>query len=361
MTVYNFAAGPAMLPLPVMRQIQKEFLDWRGLGISVIEISHRSKEFIALLAETDELFRQVSGVPENFAILYCHGGAQMQFSMVPMNLIGLRPARKALYVETGNFAQRARQEAEKFGEIEVVASGEAGNFARLPDLRSLTLDKTASYIHLTSNNTLYGTQWTSYPDTQGIPLVVDATSDILSRPMDWNQIGVLYAGAQKNLGPAGIAMAIVRKDLLGHAGPHCPRLMDYQTYAQNQSMANTPNTFAMYAINLVLKWQLQEGGLKVMQQRSLEKARLLYETLDQSSFYQGTADPQHRSLMNVTFVLPNEALLELFLSEALANGLVALKGHRAVGGVRASIYNPMPLAGVRVLADFMQQFEKTRG
>lgn len=361
MSIYNFAAGPAMLPIPVMKQIQDEWINWNGMGVSVIEISHRSKEFEALLAENDELIREVADLPDDFEILYTHGGAQMQFSMVPMNLLGLKPGNIAQYIETGNFASIARKEAEKFGHIEIIATGEADNFSKLPDLDQVNWDQNASYVHITSNNTLFGTQWKAYPDLGETPLVIDATSDIFSKPIDWSRVGLMYGGAQKNLGPSGLALALVRKDLLGKATQPCPKLMDYSVYAGNHSMANTPNTFALYALNLIMKWIKAEGGLSVMEERNQTKAKTIYEVIDGSDFYQGTAQEADRSIMNVTFTLPSDEMLQEFLKESQAAGLYALKGHRVVGGARASIYNPMPQEGVDALASFMKFFAQKRG
>ncbi len=359
MTVYNFSAGPAMLPVPVMERVKEEFLNFNNMGASVIEISHRSKEFEAVLAATDDLFRKLTGLPNTHEILYCHGGAQMQFSMVPMNLLLSKHHRKALYVETGNFAKLARVEAEKFGTIHVVADGAENNYSEIPAMPAL--DEQASYVHITSNNTLVGTRWHEFPETGPVPLVVDATSEILSRKMDYSKFGLLYAGTQKNLGPSGMSMALVRKDLIGHSGPFCPKLMDYKIYQDNHSMANTPNTFAIYMIYYVLQWLEEQGGVEAMEKLNGEKAETLYQAIDASDFYKGTAHKDHRSHMNATFVLPTDELLQKFLSEALDNGLYALKGHRLVGGARASMYNAMPIEGVQKLVEFMKEFERTNG
>ena len=359
--IYNFGAGPAMLPATVMRQIQEEFLDFQGMGVSIIEISHRSPEFEALLSETDELIRQVAGLPKSHEILYLHGGAQMLFSAIPLNLIGLKPSKKALYVETGNFAHIARKEAEKFGQIDVIASGESSQFKALPKLTPEMFDPAASYMHLTGNNTLYGTQYPQFPDTGGIPLVVDLTSEIFSRQLDYSQFAAVYAGAQKNLGPSGIALSIINKDLIGYAAKDCPKLLDFKVLLENHSMVNTINTFGVYVMNLVLKWIVSEGGVSVLEARNAAKANLLYQVLDRSSLYSAVAKTSDRSMMNVCFNLNPPDLLPLFLSEALEQGLYALKGHRAVGGARASIYNAMPIEGVQALVQFMNEFERTRG
>ena len=357
--VYNFGAGPAMLPRPVMKQVQEGFLDFAGLGVSIVEVSHRSKQFEALLSETDELFRRVAKLPENYEILYFHGGAQMLFSAVPLNLMGRKPKRMAQYVETGNFSQIAATEAAKFGRIELAASSAANGFAEIPKI--IPVDPEASFLHITSNNTLFGTQYKEFPKTGEVPLVVDMTSEILSRPIDYSKTGLVYAGAQKNLGPSGIAMVFVRKDLIGHAPKDCPKLLDFAVYRDNHSMANTANTFAIWMINLVLKWLEGEGGVEAISKINSQKAAVLYDCLDQSQFYRPVAHKEHRSLMNVCSNLAQEDLLADFVAQAQKQGLYALKGHRLVGGARASIYNAMPLAGVQALADFMKEFERTKG
>jgi len=359
--VYNFGAGPAMLPFPVMQQIRDEFLDYNGMGVSIVEISHRSKEFEAVLARCDALVREVAGLPDNFEILYTHGGAQMQFSAVPMNLLPLKPARKAVYTETGNFSKLANVEAQRFGNIVIASSSKDTQYDRLPPFTRDMVDDDASYAYITSNNTIYGTQYPSYPDMGDIPLVVDATSDVFSRTVDYSKLGVVFAGLQKNLGVSGTALVLARKDLIGHAMERTPSLVDWAVYQKNHSMANTINTFAIYAMTLVLQWLKDQGGIVGIQKLNEQKAALLYDTIDTCDLYKGTAQRGSRSRMNVTFVLPDEEVTNLFLKEAQANGLYALKGHRVVGGVRASIYNPMPLAGCRKLAEFMREFARTRG
>jgi phosphoserine aminotransferase len=359
--VYNFGAGPAMLPTSVMERARDEFLDYQGMGASVIEISHRSKEFEALLAHTDELFREISGLPEEFEILYVHGSAQMQFAAVPFNLLDLNPAHKAAYIETGNFAMLARKEASRFGNITVAASSENTNFDRIPDFDPTLLDEDTSYVHLTSNNTIFGTRWHSFPDTGHIPLVADMTSELLSRKLDFNKFGLIFAGLQKNLGPSGMATALIRKDLLGKALPTTPSLLNYAVYAKNHSMPNTINTFAVYMMNLVLQWLKEQGGLSAIEALNTTKATLIYDVIDNNDFYIGSAHKDHRSHMNVTFNLANSDLDQKFLDEALTHDLYALKGHRMVGGIRASIYNAMPLEGCQTLADFMQDFARKNG
>jgi phosphoserine aminotransferase len=359
--VYNFGAGPAMLPFPVMQQIREEFLNYNGMGVSVIEISHRSKEFEAVLARCDDLMREIGSIGDSHEILYMHGGAQMQFSAVPLNLLALKPARKAVYSETGNFSRLANVEAARFGDITIASSSKDTQYDRLPPLTRDMVDDDASYAFITSNNTIYGTQYRQYPDLGDIPLVIDATSDIYSRPVDFSRIGVMFAGLQKNLGVSGTAVVVVRKDLIGHAMERTPSLLDYAVNQKNHSMPNTINTFAIYAMTLVLQWIKDQGGLAAMARLNEEKAAVIYDTVDQLDFYRGTAQKQDRSLMNVTFVLPDEDLTSRFLKQALENGLYALKGHRVVGGVRASIYNPMPLAGCHKLAEFMREFARTNG
>jgi phosphoserine aminotransferase len=359
--VYNFGAGPAMLPTAVMEKARDEFLDFNGMGASIIEISHRSAEFEAVLNRADELFRELSGLPENYEILYVHGGAQMQFSAIPLNLLGLKPAHKAAYVESGNFAMLARKEAERFGNITIAASSEATNFDRIPDFNPSQLDPETSYVHITSNNTIFGTRWHSFPNTGDIPLVADMTSELLSRKLDYKQFGVIFAGLQKNLGPSGLAVVLIRKDLLGHVLPKTPSLLDYSVYAKNHSLYNTNNTFAMYMMGLVLEWLKDQGGVPAIEALNEKKAMTLYDVIDTSEFYIGSAHPDHRSRMTVTFNLRDNSLLDTFVKEALAQGLYALKGHRLVGGVRACIYNAMPLEGCVALADFMKEFERRNG
>jgi phosphoserine aminotransferase len=359
--VYNFGAGPATLPVPVMQRIQQEFLDFRGMGVSIIEISHRSKEFEALLTECDVMIRELASLPANYQILYTHGGAQMQFAAVPLNLLGLKPARKAVYSETGHFSRLANEEAKRYGNIVIAASSKDSKYDHIPAFTRAMVDDDASYAFITSNNTIFGTQFRAYPDMGDIPLVVDATSDIFSRVTDFSKTGVVFAGMQKNLGPSGTALVIVRDDLIGKPLERTPSLLDYAVYQKNHSMPNTINTFAIYTMWLVLQWMKDLGGIAGIEKLNAQKAATLYDTINANDFYKGTAQKAHRSSMNVTFVCPTEELNTLFLKEALANGLYALKGHRVVGGIRASIYNPMPLAGCRKLAEFMKEFARKHG
>ena len=359
--VYNFGAGPAMLPEAVMRRAQEEFLDYRGIGASVIEISHRSRDFMDIVEAADALLRELAGIPENYRILYVHGGAQMQFSAIPLNLIARRQRRKAAYVVTGNFANLAAKEAARYGEIDTSCNSAASDFDRIPKLDPATVDAETSYVHITSNNTIYGTRWNGFPDTGATPLVADMTSELLSRELEIDRFGVIFASLQKNLGPSGLAVVIIREDLLDFALPETPGLLHYQACADKNSLANTINTFAVYMMKLVLEWLRGEGGVGAMEQRNADKAAMLYEVVDDSDFYLGTAHAPDRSHMNVTFNLAENDLLDTFLREAESSGLYALKGHRKVGGARASIYNAMPTAGCRALADFMRQFERRRG
>lgn len=359
--VYNFGAGPAMLPVPVMQQIQEEFIDFQGMGVSLIEISHRSKEFEAVINRCDELIRELANLPENYKILYTHGGAQMQFAGVPLNLLGLKPAHKAVYCETGNFSKLANKEAARYGDIVIACSSADTDYDRIPTLTKDMIPDDASYAYITSNNTIYGTRYQEYPDTGDTPLVIDATSDMFSHVVDFSKIGLMFAGMQKNLGPSGTAAIIIREDLIGHALEKTPSLLDYAVYEKSHSLANTNNTFAIYTMSLVMQWLKDQGGIAAIEKVNRVKAATLYDVIDQSSYYSGTAHPDHRSIMNVTFTLPDEDSTAAFLKQAGEIGLYALKGHRNVGGVRASIYNAMPLAGCEKLAEFMKEFERTQG
>jgi phosphoserine aminotransferase len=356
--VFNFTPGPAMLPLEVLEQIQAEFLDYQGLGASLIEISHRSPEFEAILSETDALIRELAKLPEDFAILYVHGSARMQFSAIPLNFKNRVPSQKMLYFHTGSFAKMAMDEAKRYGPVHEVASSKASNYDRIPEFDPAIFETEAAYVHLTSNNTIFGTRWQSYPDTQKIPLIVDATSDIFSRVIDYSRLAVVYAGLQKNLGPSGMALVLVRKDLLKYAAPETPTLLHYATYEKDHSLTNTTNTFAIYVMQLVLRWLKKQGGISAIESLNNKKAELLYHYLDRSALFVPFAHSAHRSTMNVTFNLKKPELDELFLKEALQEGLYALKGHRSVGGMRASLYNAMPLQGVQKLVQFMEEFER---
>jgi phosphoserine aminotransferase len=357
--IHNFNAGPAALPLPVLEEIQDSFLNFAGSGMSVMEISHRSKWFDDVINDAIERVQRILQLDGRFHVLFLQGGASMQFCMVPMNFLSKNDT--ADYVNTGTWSTKAIKEAQIQGKsIQVIASSEDQNFAYIP--KNLQLTPNATYVHITSNNTIKGTQWSTFPDTGGIPIVSDMSSDIFSRPLDVDKFGLIYAGAQKNMGPAGVCLAIIREDLLARTPEEIPTMLRYSTYAQKNSMFNTPPCFAIYTVQLVLKW-LEEtiGGLDKMTALNQEKANLLYDYMDQSGFYKGTAEQESRSLMNVTFRLPSEDLEKKFVAEALKNGLGGLKGHRSVGGCRASIYNPTPLAAVSALVDFMKTFEQKYG
>ncbi len=328
------------------------------MGVSIIEISHRAKEFVAVLDQAQSLFRELTGLPDNYRILFVHGGARMQFSALPLNLAGRVPSKKCLYVESGNFASLAAKEAAAFCHVETIASSVDTDYDCIPQLVPEAIDQDAAYLHITSNNTLYGTRWNQFPETGNVPLIADMTSELLSRQIDYNQFGVVSAGLQKNLGPSGMAMVIVREDLLGHADEKTPTLLNYTQCDKDNSLTNTTNTFAVYVIKLVLEWLKEQGGVAAIEKLNERKAERLYQVIDSSGFYRGIAQPEHRSIMNVSFKLTSKELDAKFLQEAEAVGLYALKGHRNVGGIRASIYNPMPLEGVKKLAGFMEEFER---
>ncbi|MDR3279527.1 MAG: 3-phosphoserine/phosphohydroxythreonine transaminase [Synergistaceae bacterium] len=353
--VYNFAAGPAVLPLEVLLRIQKDFPVYQNTGMSVLEMSHRSAMFEEIAAQAEALFRELLNIPDNYCVLFVQGGATMQFSMVPLNL--MRRSKKANYVVTGEFAQKAAQEAQKFGSATVTASSADRQYAYIPNLSMSSFDHDADYVHITLNNTIYGTRFPSLPDTGEIPLVADMSSCILSEVVDVSRFGLIYAGAQKNIGPSGLCLVAIRKDLVGFAPASAPVLLDYRTYADHASLYNTPPTFAIYVAKLLFEWLKSKGGVEGIETVNREKAAILYDFLDESSLFQGTADREFRSFMNATFVLLNENLTAAFLSEASAAGFVNLKGHRAVGGIRASLYNAMPVEGIVSLVDFMKRFE----
>ncbi|MEW6132940.1 MAG: 3-phosphoserine/phosphohydroxythreonine transaminase [Pseudomonadota bacterium] len=358
-TIYNFSAGPAVLPKAVLQQVQTELVDWHGCGMSVMEMSHRGKEFMGIAAEAEADLRALMNIPANYKVLFLQGGASAQFAMVPMNL--LRGKTSADYLNTGEWSKKAIKEAKKFGSVNVVASSEDRNFSYAPEQSAWKLDPDAAYVHYTPNETIGGVEifWT--PETGDVPLVADMSSTILSRPIDVSKYGLIYAGAQKNIGPAGLTIVIVREDLLGQTVAGTPTMYDYKTHADNGSMYNTPPTFAMYVAGLVFKWIAAQGGLAAMEKINREKAKLLYDLLDSSDFYHSPVAKENRSLMNVPFTLRDAALDEAFLKGAKERGLLQLKGHRSVGGMRASIYNAMPREGVQALVDYMREFEKSRG
>ena len=357
--VYNFSAGPAVLPVSVLEEARKDLLALPGVGMSILEISHRSKKFdeVILGAETD--MRKLAAIPDNYQILFLQGGASLQFSMVPMNL--LPAGGKADYIVTGSWSKKAVKEAQKVGQVKVAATTEPENFTRVPRQDEIAYDSEAAYVHFTTNNTIFGTEWRSEPRAGDAPLVADASSDIFSRPIGVSKYGLIYAGAQKNLAPAGVTLVIIRDDLLARSPEGLPTMLDYNTHAKARSLYNTPPVFTIYVMGLVLKWLIAEGGLEAVQRRNEEKAGLLYDLIDSTEFYRGHAERDSRSLMNVTFRLPSEDLEKQFIAEATKAGLDGLKGHRSVGGCRASIYNAFPREGVEALLSFMKEFERTHG
>ena len=357
--IYNFSAGPAVMPLPVLEQAQRELIALPGVGMSVMEISHRSKTFEALLDRVIADIRELAGLDESHKVLLMQGGASLQFSMVPMNLLGA--GQTADYVDTGSWADKAMKEAKRVGAVNVTGSTKADNYSRIPAPAELKLTAGAAYVHITTNNTIEGTEWHELPVVGDVPLVADASSDIFSRPMDHRRFGLVYAGAQKNLGPSGVTLVLIREDLLARSPATLPTMMNYKVQAENNSLYNTPPTFGIYILGLTMQWLKSMGGLPGIAEVNTRKAAKLYAEIDRSGFYRGTARPESRSLMNVTFRLPSEELEKQFDKEATANGLDGLKGHRSVGGMRASIYNAFPEAGVDALVDFMREFERTRG
>ena len=357
--VYNFSAGPAVLPESVLAQAADEMLSWHGSGMSVMEMSHRGKEYVAIQAQAEADLRELLGLPANYKVLFLQGGASSQFSMVPMNL--LRAKKSADYVNTGEWSKKAIKEAKRYGGVRVVASSEDRNFSYAPAQDTWDLDPGAAFVHYTPNETIGGVEFQWVPQTGDVPLVADMSSNILSRPFDVTRYGVIYAGAQKNIGPAGLTLVIVRDDLIGQTLPGTPTMFDYRTQADNDSMYNTPPTYAVYIAGLVFQWLKKNGGLAAMERQNVAKAQLLYDAIDATDFYHSPINPADRSRMNVPFTLKDAALDEAFLKGAKERGLLQLKGHRSVGGMRASIYNAMPEAGVRALVDFMKEFEKTHG
>ncbi len=357
--VFNFSAGPAMLPESVLRSAQEELLDWQGSGMCVAEMSHRGKEFMAIAAEAEADLRTLLGVPSNYKVLFLQGGASTQFAMVPMNL--LRNLASADYLNTGSWSKKAISEARRFGGVNVAASTEPEKFTRAPAQAELTLSADAAYVHYTPNETIEGVEFPYVPETAGKPLVADMSSTLLSRPIDVSRFGLIYAGAQKNIGPAGLVIVIVREDLIGQPLAGTPTMLDYKTHADNESMYNTPPTYAWYLAGLVFKWLKGIGGLPAMAEINARKARALYDAIDRSGFYTNPVDPESRSGMNVPFTLPDADLDDPFLKGAKAAGLVTLKGHRSVGGMRASIYNAMPEEGVQALIAYMQEFARKHG
>ena len=357
--VYNFSAGPAVLPLPVLEEAQRDLVSLPGVGMSVLEISHRSKTFERILANTEEDLRTLGSIPSTHKVLFLQGGASLQFSMVPMNL--LPPGGSADYVLTGVWADKAAKEAGRSGTVRVAGSTAAENYARVPRSSELSFDPQAAYAHYTTNNTIYGTEWHYTPDAGAVPLVADASSNIFSRPIDIAKHGLIYAGAQKNLAPAGVTLVIIREDLLQRTPSTLPTMLQYSVHAENKSLFNTPPVFGIYIMRLVMAWALEQGGLAAIEQANIRKAEKLYSEIDRTGFYRGHAQKDSRSRMNITFRLATEELEKKFVKEATAEGFDGLKGHRSVGGLRASIYNAFPEAGIDALVQFMQEFERKNG
>lgn len=356
--IVNFSSGPAVLPLSVLQEAQRDLVCLPGVGASILEISHRSKEFEAILAQTEANLRTLLKIPSNYKVLFIQGGSRLQFTMIPKNL--LQAGQSADYIVTGSWSKMALDEAQREGSTRVAYNGKATNFDRLPEQGQIELDPNAAYAYICSNETIQGVQFAAEPNVGNVPLVCDSSSDFLHRPLDISKYGVLYACAQKNAGPSGVTVVIIREDLLNRSSDKLPTMLNYQSFAKENSMPNTPPTFAIYLVNLVTKWLLNEvGGLDKMHDLNRRKAKLLYDVIDNSNgFYRGHAQPNCRSLMNVTFRLADEALEKEFITKSEARGLMSLKGHRSVGGFRASIYNAMPLEGVQALADFMREFAK---
>lgn len=357
--VFNFGAGPATLPEPVLRQAAEEMLDWHGTGMSVMEMSHRGKAFIGIHAQAEGDLRELLAIPRNYKVLFLQGGAAAQFALVPMNL--LRGRTGADYIASGYWSKKAIGEAKRYCKVNVAASSEDDKFSYVPKQDAWRLDPQAAYVHVTTNETIEGTEYHWIPDTGNVPLVTDASSHILSRPLDVGRFGLIYAGAQKNIGPAGLTVIIVRDDLIGQAVPGTPAVFDYKIQAAADSMHNTPSTYGIYLAGLVFQWLKQAGGLEKMEEINIAKARLLYDYLDETEFYHAPVAKQDRSRMNVQFRLRNETLDAGFLKQAEDCGLSQLKGHRAIGGMRASIYNAMPVEGVKALVEFMREFERKNG
>ena len=351
--VFNFAAGPSMLPLEALKKAQEELVNYKGTGMSVMEMSHRSSHFEAIISGAEALLRELMGIPDNYSVMFLQGGASTQFAMVPMNLF---KNKKADYIITGTWADKAAVEASKYGEARRIASSKDKNYSYIPKVSKFNQD--SDYVHITMNNTIYGTRYTWVPETGSIPLVADMSSNILSEKVDVSKYGLIYAGAQKNLAPAGVTLVIMRNDLIGESLDITPTMLQYKIHADNKSLYNTPPCFTIYILKLVLEWLKKEGGVPAMEAKNIEKASILYNFLDNSSLFKGTVVKEDRSLMNVPFILPNDDLDKKFIEEAKKGGFIELKGHRSVGGMRASIYNAMPAEGVKKLVELMKKFEK---
>ncbi len=352
--IYNFSAGPAVLPKPVLVRAQAEMLDWHGSGMSVMEMSHRGKEFLSILEKTEADFRTLLNVPSNYKVLFLQGGAIGENAAIPLNLLD---GKAADYAITGGWGKRSAEDAHAYGTINIVTNTEAEGFTHVPDFASWKRNQDAAYLHICTNETLQGVEFDGLPDVYGVPIVADMSSHILSRPVDVSQFGVIYAGAQKNIGPAGLCIVVVREDLLGKASVLTPAVLNWKVQADNQSMINTPPTYSIYIAGLVFEWLLAQGGVEAIEKVNIAKAKLLYDAIDSSDFYVNKVAVKNRSRMNIPFFLKDETLNDAFLKGAAAQGLLQLKGHRSVGGMRASIYNAMPIEGVQVLVDYMKMFE----
>ena len=366
---YNFSAGPAVMPEAVLQQAAAEMLDWHGSGMGVMEMSHRGKEFMAICAQAEADLRELLALPPNFKVLFMQGGGLAENAIVPMNLAGLKPGLAMDFVVTGSWSHKSAKEAQKYGAAQVAASGADSGFTAIPAPATWQLRDGASYVHLCSNETIHGVEFQELPDLKGLgcdaPLVIDFSSHVLSRSVNWSRVGLAFGGAQKNIGPAGVTLVVVREDLLGHALSICPSAFDYKTVADNASMYNTPPTYGIYMAGLTFQWikSQREGdlhGVAAMEARNIAKAKLLYDFIDGSQFYLNPVDPGCRSRMNIPFQLRDESRNDAFLAQAKARGLLQLKGHKSVGGMRASVYNAMPLAGVQALVAFMREFEQSQ-
>jgi phosphoserine aminotransferase len=357
--IFNFAAGPAILPLPVLEEAQRDLIALPGVGMSVLEISHRSKTFDEIIQGCEKDIRTLASIPDNYHVLFLQGGASLQFSMVPMNL--LPPGGSADYIVTGAWSQTAVKEAKRVGTVNIAATTEAEHFKRIPRQDEIKLSKDAAYVHFTSNNTIFGTQWQYMPQLGDAPVICDTSSDMFSRPIDITKYGLIYAGAQKNLGPSGVTLVIVRDDLVKRSPATLPTMLNYGVHAENKSLYNTPNTFGVYLMRLTMKWALGLGGLAAIEKINERKAAKLYAEIDRTGYYRGHAEKDSRSRMNITFRLPSEELEKQFAKEATAAGLDGLKGHRSVGGIRASVYNAFPEDGIDALVAFMREFERKNG
>lgn len=355
MRVYNFSAGPAALPVEVLEKAQKELVSYGDSGMSVMEMSHRSKDYLAIIEKAETKLRKIMGIPDNYRVLFLQGGASMQFAMVPLNL--LRGSKKADFIDSGVWSSKAIKEAKKFGEVNVIASSKADSYSHIPSYSKEQFSKDADYFYICENNTIYGTKFASLPDTGDVPIVSDQSSCILSEKIDVSRYGIIFAGAQKNLGPAGVTLVIIRDDLVGDMKSDVPTMLDYRTHVDNDSMFNTPPTYGIYMLGLVFEWIENIGGPDVLEKMNRDKAAILYNFLDDSKLFKGTAAKEDRSLMNVPFITGDAACDAEFIKAATANGFVNLKGHRSVGGMRASIYNAMPIEGVKALVAFMKDFE----